>query len=100
MCFIMKSDNLIQISGYLTKDARVNEAMTFASFSIAHRVNGNQAMFFNCVLFAKDKKIPTDILRKGNEVFVKGYLRPVNYSKDGISINAFQVVAEKIRYAE
>ena len=54
MCFIMKSDNLIQISGYLTRDARINDSMTFASFSIAHKVNSADVMFFNCVLFAKD----------------------------------------------
>ena len=94
----MKSDNLIQISGFLTKDAKINDAMTFASFSIAHRVN-NEAMFFNCVLFAKDKKIPTDLLLKGKEVFVKGFLRPNNYSKDGKAFSGFQVVAEKIRSA-
>ncbi len=95
----MKSDNLIQISGFLTKDVKINEAMTFASFSIAHRINNAETMFFNCVLFAKDKKIPTDILRKGKEVFVKGYLRPNNYTKGDLSVNGFQVVAEKIRDA-
>lgn len=95
----MKSDNLIQISGYLTKDARINDAMTFASFSIAHRVNSADVMFFNCVLFAKDKNIPAELLVKGKEVFVKGFLRPNNYTKDGKSFSGFQVVAEKIRSA-
>ena len=80
-CFIMKSDNLIQISGYLTRDARINDSMTFASFSIAHKVNSADVMFFNCVLFAKDKNIPTDLLTKGKEVFVKGFMRPNNYNK-------------------
>lgn len=97
MCFIMKSDNLIQISGYLTRDARINDSMTFASFSIAHKVNSADVMFFNCVLFAKDKNIPTDLLTKGKEVFVKGFMRPNNYTKDGKTFSGFQVVAEKIR---
>lgn len=93
----MKSDNLIQISGYLTRDARINDSMTFASFSIAHKVNSADVMFFNCVLFAKDKNIPTDLLTKGKEVFVKGFMRPNNYTKDGKTFSGFQVVAEKIR---
>lgn len=97
MCFIMKSDNLIQISGYLTRDARINDSMTFASFSIAHKVNSADVMFFNCVLFAKDKNIPTDLLTKGKEVFVKGFMRPNNYTKDGKTFSGFQVIAEKIR---
>ena len=54
-------------------------------------------MFFNCVLFAKDKNIPTDLLTKGKEVFVKGFMRPNNYTKDGKTFSGFQVVAEKIR---
>lgn len=93
----MKSDNLIQISGYLTRDARINDSMTFASFSIAHKVNSADVMFFNCVLFAKDKNIPTDLLTKGKEVFVKGFMRPNNYTKDGKTFSGFQVIAEKIR---
>ena len=97
MCFIMKSDNLIQISGYLTRDARINDSMTFASFSIAHKVNSADVMFFNCVLFAKDKNIPTDLLTKGKEVLVKGFMRTNNYTKDGKTFSGFQVVAEKIR---
>ena len=93
----MICDNLIQISGYLTRDARINDSMTFASFSIAHKVNSADVMFFNCVLFAKDKNIPTDLLTKGKEVFVKGFMRPNNYTKDGKTFSGFQVVAEKIR---
>ena len=80
MQFRMKSDNLIQISGYLTKDAKANASETFASFSIAHMPSNMDVMYFQCVVFSKDRKLPTDLLLKGKEVFVKGSLRPNNYT--------------------
>ena len=95
----MKSDNLIQISGYLTRDAKANAAGTFASFSIAHKTGNADAMYFQCVIFSKDRKLPADLLLKGKEVFIKGFLRPNNYTKDGVAYSGFQIVAEKIRNA-
>lgn len=93
----MKSDNLIQISGYLTRDAKANAAGTFASFSIAHKTGNADVMYFQCVIFSKDRKLPADLLLKGKEVFIKGFLRPDNYTKDGVAYSGFQIVAEKIR---
>lgn len=95
----MKSDNLIQISGYLTRDAKANAAGTFASFSIAHKTGNADVMYFQCVIFSKDRKLPADLLLKGKEVFIKGFLRPDNYTKDGVAYSGFQIVAEKIRNA-
>lgn len=95
----MKSDNLIQISGHLTKDAKANATGTFASFSIAHKTGKSDIMYFQCVIFSKDRKLPTDLLIKGKEVFIKGFLRPNNYTKDGIAYSGFQIVTEKIRSA-
>lgn len=95
----MKSDNLIQISGYLTRDAKANAAGTFASFSIAHKTGNADVMYFQCVIFSKDRKLPADLLLKGKEVFIKGFLRPNNYTKDGVAYSGFQIVAEKIRNA-
>ena len=43
--------------------------------------------------------LPSYLLPKGKEVFVKGFLRPNNYTKDGKSFTGFQVVVEKIRSA-
>lgn len=95
----MKSDNLIQISGYLIRDAKANAAGTFASFSIAHKTGNADVMYFQCVIFSKDRKLPADLLLKGKEVFIKGFLRPNNYTKDGVAYSGFQIVAEKIRSA-
>ena len=95
----MKSDNLIQISGYLTRDAKAHAAGTFASFSIAHKTGNADVMYFQCVIFSKDRKLPADLLLKGKEVFIKGFLRPNNYTKDGVAYSGFQIVAEKIRSA-
>ena len=95
----MKSDNLIQISGYLTRDAKTNTTGTFASFSIAHKTGKSDVMYFQCVIFSKDRKLPADLLLKGKEVFIKGFLRPNSYTKDGIAYSGFQIVAEKIRSA-
>ena len=95
----MKSDNLIQISGYLTRDAKTNATGTFASFSIAHKTGKTDVMYFQCVVFSKDRKLPVDLLLTGKEVFVKGFLRPNNYTKDGVAYSGFQIVAEKIRSA-
>lgn len=95
----MKSNNLIQISGYVTKEVKTNNDATFASFAIAHRVKSETVMYFNCVVFSKDKKIPTDLLRKGKEIFIKGYLRPNTYMHEGSQVKGIQIVAEKIRRA-
>ena len=94
---IMKSDNLIQLSGFLTKDVITNEKKSFAAFTIGRKV-GDDTFYMNCIAFPSQKsKIPFEILAKGNEVFVAGYLRPNNYTKDGVKYNAIQLVAEKIR---
>ena len=93
----MKSDNLIQLSGFLTKDVITNEKKSFAAFTIGRKV-GDDTFYMNCIAFPSQKfKIPFEILAKGNEVFVAGYLRPNNYTKDRVKYNAIQLVAEKIR---
>lgn len=92
----MKSDNLIQISGYLPKDAVTNDKRTFASFTIGHK-SGNETMFFNCVVFSKETAIPFDLLKSGMEIFVKGHLRPNTYTKDGMTHKGIRIVADKIR---
>lgn len=93
----MKSDNLIQLSGFLTKDVITNEKKSFAAFTIGRKI-GEETMYMSCIAFPSQKfKIPFDILAKGNEVFVAGYLRPNNYTKDGVKHCSIQLVAEKIR---
>lgn len=77
----MKSDNLIQLSGFLTKDVITNEKKSFAAFTIGRKV-GEDTLYMNCIAFPNQKfKIPFDILAKGNEVFVAGYLSLTNTPK-------------------
>ena len=93
----MKSDNLVQLSGFLTKDVITNEKKSFAAFTIGRKV-GEDTLYMNCIAFPNQKsKIPFDILAKGNEVFVAGYLRPNKYTKDGKTTYTIQLVVEKIR---
>ena len=64
----MKSDNLVQLSGFLTKDVITNEKKSFAAFTIGRKV-GEDTLYMNCIAFPNKKfKIPFDILAKGNEV--------------------------------
>ena len=64
----MKSDNLVQLSGFLTKDVITNEKKSFAAFTIGRKV-GEDTLYMNCIAFPNQKfKIPFDILAKGNEV--------------------------------
>ena len=64
----MKSDNLVQLSGFLTKDVITNEKKSFATFTIGRKV-GEDTLYMNCIAFPNQKfKIPFDILAKGNEV--------------------------------
>ncbi len=93
----MKSDNLIQISGYLPNDAFINDKETFASFTIAHAVSAEKTMYISCVIFSKSCPIPLNLLKKGKEVFVKGSLRPHEYKSGNATIKTLQVVVEKIR---
>ena len=93
----MKSDNLTQLSGLLIIDVITNEKKSFAAFTIGRKV-GEDTLYMNSIAFPNQKfKIPFDILAKGNEVFVAGYLRPNNYTKDGVKHCSIQLVAEKIR---
>ena len=93
----MKSDNLVQLSGFLTKDVITNENKSYAAFSIGRKV-GEDTLYMNCIAFPNQKfKIPFDILAKGNEIFVAGYLRPNEYTKNGITHKTIQLVVEKIR---
>ena len=62
----MKSDNLVQLSGFLTKDVITNEKKSFAAFTIGRKV-GEDTLYMNCIAFPNQKfKIPFDILAKGN----------------------------------
>ena len=89
----MKSDNLVQLSGFLTKDVITNEKKSFAAFTIGRKV-GEDTLYMNCIAFPNQK---FDILAKGNEVFVAGYLRPNKYTKDVKTTYTIQLVVEKIR---
>ena len=60
----MKSDNLVQLSGFLTKDVITNEKKSFAAFTIGRKV-GEDTLYMNCIAFPNQKfKIPFDILAK------------------------------------
>ena len=62
----MKSDNLVQLSGFLTKDVITNEKKSFAAFTIGRKV-GEDTLYMNCIAFPNQKfKIPFDNLAKGN----------------------------------
>ena len=64
----MKSDNLVQLSGFLTEDVITNEKKSFAAFTIGRKV-GEDTLYMNCIAFPNQKfKIPFDILAKDNEV--------------------------------
>ena len=76
---------------------KANEKKSFAAFTIGRKV-GEDTLYMNCIAFPNQKfKIPFDILAKGNEVFVAGYLRPNKYTKDGKTTYTIQLVVEKIR---
>ena len=42
----MKSDNLVQLSGFLTKDVITNEKKSFAAFTIGRKV-GEDTLYMN-----------------------------------------------------
>ena len=46
----MKSDNLIQLSGFLTKDVITNEKKSFAAFTIGRKV-GEDTLYMNCIVY-------------------------------------------------
>ena len=101
---IMNTQNYIHLSGRLTADAQPNQAMTFSRFSIAqNQGEGNDTLFMNCVIFKKEfeknnQTIPWDMLKKGNEVFVCGRIRPNNWTdSDGAAHKGFEIVLNKIR---
>ena len=63
----MKSDNLIQLSGFLTKDVITNEKNSFAAFTIGRKI-GEETMYMSCIAFPSQKfKIPFDILAKATK---------------------------------
>ena len=46
----MKSDNLVQLSGFLTKDVITNEKKSFAAFTIGRKVE-EDTLYMNCIAF-------------------------------------------------
>ena len=50
----MKSDNLVQLSGFLTKDVITNEKKPFAAFTIGRKV-GEDTLYMNCIAFPNQK---------------------------------------------
>jgi len=100
----MKNQNYIHLSGRLTADAQPNDSKTFSRISIAqNQGEGNDTLFMNCVIFKKEfdnngQNIPWDLLKKGNEIFVCGRIRPNNWTdSEGVSHKGYEIVLNKIR---
>ena len=100
----MNTQNYIHLSGRLTADVQPNESMTFARFSIAqNQGEKSDTLFMNCVIFQKEfeknnQTIPWDMLKKGNEIFVCGRIRPNNWTDGaGNSHKGYEIVLSKIR---
>lgn len=80
-----KSVNHLDITARLTDNAVLKgENGNTARFTAIHHV-GSNALFLNCVMFAnKGKKnervIPMDKLTKGNQLLLKGYLKPTSWT--------------------
>lgn len=75
----MKSINNLTISGRIAS-VTIDNAKTYAKFSIAHNFGGGKTIFPDFTMFAKvagrTRKLPEDLLKKGTAVTVSAYLYP------------------------
>lgn len=102
----MATTNFIQISGNLTKDAELftsKAGKRKATFTVAHNYmeNKEQKTIFINVEAWESKDNTLDILVKGKAVEVKGFIRPLEYTrKDGTKVQSIVIISMEIKEIE
>lgn len=101
--------NRIVLIGRLTRDPelRISKNQTeVASFSLAvdrkYKKDGEpSADFFNCVAFGAHAKFVEKYFKQGLRIGLTGKVQTYTYTnKNGDKVNAFQVVAEELDFAD
>ena len=99
--------NRVFLSGNLTRDPEVRYTQSgkaFARMGIAVRrqfsKDKDAVDFFNLVAWEKTAEFCGKYLTKGSRILVEGRLQTSSYeNKDGIKINAVDIVADNIEFA-
>jgi single-strand DNA-binding protein len=98
--------NLVVITGRLGKDPDMRYTpggKSVCKFSIAETkvISGEKkTRWWNIVAWGKLAEICTKYLGKGSHVLVEGELNQSTYTKDGVKITAFEVVAGKVEFLD
>ena len=104
--------NKVILMGRLTRDPEVRystgeNATAIARFSIAvdrrFRRGGDnaEADFFNCTAFGRQGEFVEKYLKKGTKILLSGRIQNDNYTnRDGQKVQAVQIIAEEIEFAE
>ena len=91
--------NCVELNGEICNAPRFGKNNAVVRFLLRHELDQVNGVFLDCVMFASDTdgKLPTDLLREGNSVVVKGRL----------SLNTFrnpegdkELIVESMRAAE
>lgn len=104
--------NKVILMGRLTRDPELRysageNATAIARFSIAvdrrfrKGGDGAEADFFNCTAFGRQGEFVEKYLKKGTKILLSGRIQNDNYTnRDGQKVNAVQIIAEEIEFAE
>ncbi|MBO4779911.1 MAG: single-stranded DNA-binding protein [Selenomonadaceae bacterium] len=98
--------NKVFLSGNLTRDVEVRYSQSgkaFARMGIAVRrqfsKDKDAVDFFNLVAWDKTAEFCGRYLIKGSRVLVEGRLQTSSYEKDGVKVNAVDIMVDNIEFA-
>ena len=103
--------NKVILMGRLTRDPEMrvsqgDNALNIAKFSLAvdrrfQRNGEKETDFFNCTAFGKQADFVDRYLKQGTKILLVGRIQNDNYTnRDGQKVQAVQIIAEEIEFAE
>lgn len=96
--------NKVFLMGYLARDAELKHGANADFARTAVAVNRpfskeKAADFLNLVAFGKTAEFLSKYFQKGSKILVEGRLQTSSYEKDGVKVNAVDVIVENIEFA-
>ena len=96
--------NRVILSGNLTRDVelrRTQSGKSYARVGIAvKRPFAKDAVdFFNLIAWEKSAEFMSKYFGKGSKILVEGRLQTSSYDKDGVKINAVDVLIDNVEFA-
>lgn len=97
--------NKVFLSGHLTRDVEVRnsqsgKAFARAGIAVNRPFKKEEVDFFNLVAFGKTAEFLGKYFRKGSKVLLEGSLQTSSYEKNGVKVNAVDVIVDAVEFAD